>query len=98
MNAWLIEYVGATPVPVYVPGQYEQTHGAYTCDAWAARRFETKEAAQRWMADPDGCQPYNEQWAAVEHGFDIKCECGCGKDVGFFEWGERTFCDGCMLF
>lgn len=62
-TAWLIEYVGATPFPVYVPEVY--IDGCHTVNAFAARHFETKEAAQAHMIE----HGYNFPWAAIEHGF-----------------------------
>jgi hypothetical protein len=62
-TAYLIEYTGAQPCPVYVP----EAAGYYTCDPWKARRFETREQANRYM-DENG---YKGNWTAVEHGFDV---------------------------
>ena len=63
-TAWLVEYVGAKPVPVYATG----TPTGFTCDAYAAKHFETKEEAEAWMVRPH-VVPFELPWAAIEHGF-----------------------------
>lgn len=97
MIAWLIEYVGATPCPVYAP----EDGGWLTCDPLQAKRFETKEDAQAFMRNPLD-QPYNgvpfhEPWTAIEHSFDMKCEY-CGGDPGFVRYGSNGWCDSCIPF
>ncbi len=103
MIAYLIEYVGATPKPVYVPEDFVLTHGSYTLDAWAAKRFKTKEDAEAFMNSPMDCEkhiqcmPYGDPWVAVEHAFNIRCEV-CGGDPGFVYYGDHGWCDGCIPF
>ena len=98
MNAWLIEYADAKPSPVYVPASFAQNHGNYTLDAWAARRFETKEQAEAWMHNPDGCVVFDEPWVAREHGFDVHC-CVCHASIDdFVDTGITGLCDGCIPF
>ena len=89
MNAWLIEYIEAQPCPVYVPADFERTNGQYTLDAWAARRFDSKEQAEEYMASV----PYFAPWTAVQHGFDVRCD-WCHKETG--TW--YTLCDDCIPF
>lgn len=96
MIAWLIEYVGAKPSPVYVPENFQETHGNFTLDAWAAHRFATKAEAEAWMVSPNGCMPYPEPWAATEHGFDTPCMV-CGKDA-YTSSGSVSLCDTCIPF
>lgn len=100
MNAWLIEYEGAVPSPVYVPEVFE--HGCYTLDAWAAKRFETKAEAEQWMADPifgsNHCMPFSAPWHAVEHGFDLRCMMCDVETPRFVAIGEKGLCDGCIPF
>lgn len=96
MVAWLIEYEGAVPAPVYVPQTFED--GCYTMNAWAAKRFQSKAEAERWMAKPifnreDSGQPFFAPWHATEHAFETPCVV-CGSDTGFFEYGKRGCCDG----
>ncbi len=93
MQAWLIEYVGAKPSPTYAPEDFTSTHGCYTLDAWAAKRFETKAEAEDWMTNPNGMQPYHKPWAAVQHEFDVRCS-ECGEETG--TWYE--ICKGCIPF
>jgi hypothetical protein len=96
MIAWLIEYVGAKPSPVYVPEDFSQTRGNFTLDAWEALRFKTKAEAEEYMASPNGCMAYTEPWAAIEHGFDIRCS-DCGKDCDT-AYGSVGICDTCIPF
>lgn len=63
-TAWLVEYVGAVPCPVYATG----TAVGFTCDANEAKQFETKEDAETWMVRP-GIVAFEKPWAAVEHGW-----------------------------
>ena len=70
-EAWLIEYRGAVPCAVYVPDDYENTGGCYTCNAWQAKWFDTKEEAEAWMANPGTCVPFRAPWAAVGHSFVV---------------------------
>ncbi len=100
MIAYLIEHAFARPFPVYVPEDFESTHGNYTLDAWAARRFKTKEDAEKFMSHPVGLVAgavYAEPWAAVEHAFNIRCG-HCGGDPGFVDYGDHGWCDGCIPF
>jgi len=60
---WLVEYVGATPCPVYA--RWAPTH---TCDPREAAYFETKAKAEAWMVRP-GIIPFKAPWTAVSHGF-----------------------------
>jgi hypothetical protein len=101
MIAYLIEYEGAVPSPVYVPEDFASTRGTYTCDAWAAKRFATKVNAEAWAAKPiinrESCQPFGAPWHVVEHSFSIKCE-HCGGDLGFVARRDSGWCDGCIPF
>lgn len=64
---WLIEYVGAVPVPVYV--RTSPANGvAFTCDPWHAMKFNAKEKAEEYMRQP-GRVPFESPWAAIEHEF-----------------------------
>lgn len=60
---WLIEYVGAKPVPVYVSA----SESWYTTNPWEAKRFYTKEQAEQYMKT--GAIPFTSPWAPVQHGF-----------------------------
>ena len=94
MNAWLIEYVGAVPGPVYVPENYALTHGHYTMDPWEAKRFETKEQAEAW----DFRHDYNAPWEVIGHSFDVRC-CVCGESTPqFLDTGDVGLCDACIPF
>lgn len=63
-SCWLVEYRGATPCPVYA------TDEAFpTCDPWKAKRFDSVEAAERWMHRPE-IVGYEFPWEIVSHGFD----------------------------
>lgn len=63
-SAWLIEFVGAKPCPVYA------TDGPWhTCNPWKAKRFDTRDEAEAWMARPN-IVPFTFPWCATSHGFD----------------------------
>lgn len=77
---WLIEYVGAVPCAVYVPVDYGETGGYYTCNPWRARSFETEAEAREWMRHPNDSAigdsvlysvPYTGSWRPVEHAFAL---------------------------
>lgn len=62
---WLVEYLGAVPCPVYAKEDLFPT-----CDPWEAKKFESQEAALKWM-HRDGIVAYNHPWAAIEHVFIV---------------------------
>lgn len=100
MIAWLIEYEGAVPAPVYVPETF-QPRGCFTMDAWLAKRFQSKAEAELWMGNPkfgdDFCTPFAWPWHAVEHSLPIVCMY-CAEDAGFVVTGEQGLCDNCTPF
>ena len=63
-TAWLVEYVGAKPCPVYATGDWI----GFTCSPWDAKQFDTKEEAEAWMVRP-GVVAFLPPWKAVFHGF-----------------------------
>ncbi len=63
-SAWLVEYRGAIPCPVYATDE-----GFPTCDPWKAKRFGSKELAEYWM-HRSGIIAYEFPWEATSHGFD----------------------------
>lgn len=62
-TVWLVEYLRATPCPVYA-----RENGPLTCDPWEAKKFVAKEEAQAWMVR-DGVVAFLPPWTAVEHKF-----------------------------
>ncbi len=60
--AWLVEYIGASPCPVYI-----SETGDYTCDPWKAKKFRSQRGAQTWMSG--GRIPLRYPWEAVQHSF-----------------------------
>lgn len=67
-QAWVIEYRGAIPVPVYLTEK-----GTITTEILRAIPFATQEQAQAWMAAPmfpraiEPAKPFTEPWFVVEH-------------------------------
>jgi len=70
ITAWLIEYVSAKPFPVYACADWGFT--GYTLSPNEAKQFSSKEEAEAYMANPDGCIPYGPPWKAIEHGFELE--------------------------
>jgi hypothetical protein len=99
MIAYLIEYMGAVPSPVYVPEIF--IHGCYTLDAWLAKRFKTQAEAEQWMDNPicgsTYCVPFDKPWIAIAHSLPVTCAL-CRKDLGFLVTGETGYCDSCIPF
>lgn len=99
MIAWLIEYVGAQPVPLYLRKSPEGDR-YYTLDPYQAARFKTREEAEMFMHNPLNQHPpvmsYIEPWAAVEHALDMKCM-DCKADI-WMSSGREGICSTCIPF
>lgn len=69
-TAWLVEYMGAEPCPVYMTKK-----AGYTTDTRFAEHFASKESAEAWIQEKG--LPANRTgaaiggWAATEHRLSI---------------------------
>lgn len=61
-TCWVVEYIGAVPVPVYAT-----VRCIPTTEVRFAMTFGAKEAAEAWMARKHA--PYVAPWTAVEYKF-----------------------------
>ena len=59
-TCWLIEYIGAIPVPVYMDKDMQPT-----ADPWAGKKFTSMSEAYQWMHQGALDAP----WKPIEHTF-----------------------------
>ena len=66
-TAWLVEYLGASPCPVFMTKKR-----TYTTDTRFAEHFASKESAEKWMDEHGMAYRANEiGWAATEHRLSV---------------------------